>query len=177
MKKRIILIVFLIMAVVMLDAETKSGVHKESFGLMITVESLTTPVNNFTDGVISGLGAKYWITPEIPVRALVFLNMMSNSTTDETTTRFGASAGVEYHFVKGLVSPYAGALAGIELLNDEELAADYHLGAMLGVEITPLDYLSLYLEYRLLAIFNELGTEIDLGYSHAPAFGAVFYFN
>lgn len=91
---------------------------------------------------------------------------------------FGLSAGAEYHFITGIVSPYAGALAGLEMLADAtQTGVDFNLGVFLGVELSALDFLAFFAEYSLLVSFREDGTVVDLGYAHLPTFGLIIYFN
>jgi hypothetical protein len=165
-----------------LCAESKNGVHKDSFGIMFQIESLNTPIDNYTDGGFfggqGGVGVRYWLLRELVLRGVVNFDFLSDSATDESTTNFGLSLGAEYHFITGIVSPYAGALAGLELLADASgTSADYHLGAVIGVEITALDFLAFFVEYSLLVTFRQTGTEIDFGYNHLPTFGLIIYIN
>jgi hypothetical protein len=178
MKKR--LAVFLAIAVFLCAsgmAETKKSDFKNRFGMMCGIE-LVKPVTNAGDGVIAGVGLKYWLLEPFALKSVLFFNYLNVRATNQNTVNFGMSAACEYHFITGPVSPYAGALAGIEILSDSTAtAADYHLGGIFGVELSPLDFLSLYVEYSLTATFRETGTEVDLGKNHLPTFGAVFYFN
>lgn len=172
-------LVFLCAGIIFAQAKPKpgeTGNHTESFGILFGIQSLDNPVDNSTDSVISGIGGKYWFSKEFVIRGLVFVNIVNLSATDELTTRFGVSAGAEYHFIDAVVSPYAGLFLGIEFLNDNAgPAADYHGGGMFGVEINALEYLSFYIEYTLTLTLNEQGFEVDLGYNHLPTFGVVIY--
>ncbi len=48
---------------------------------------------------------------------------------------------------------------------------------MVGVELSPWQFLSVFLEYSLIATFQETGAEIDLGFAHAPIIGVIIYLN
>jgi hypothetical protein len=165
-------------------AEPKPGVHKQSVGMVFQVQALTGPVANVTmyeplvGPIVTGVGIRFWILEEVVLRAIVFFNLNYASATDETTIRAGLSLGAQYHFVKGVVSPYAGVLGGAEILSSPlATGADWHLGAVVGVELSPWPFLAVFLEYSLMATFQEAGTEIDLGFNHAPTLGVIIYLN
>jgi hypothetical protein len=146
---------------------------------MICNVELVKPIINYSDSVLSGCGIKYWLLDVLPLRALVFVNILSNTTTNQTISNYGFSLAAEYHLANGPVSPYLGALVGIEILSDTgQTGTDYHLGGLFGVEIdTPLNYLSFYIEYSLYAIFREQGIIVDFGKDHLPSLGVIIYFN
>jgi hypothetical protein len=178
MKKAICIGLILVLAGSAVSAQGKQGAMKNRIGLLCNIE-LVKPVINYTDSVITGFGIKYWLLDELSIRGLIFLNIQNNAALNQTVTDAGFSAGLEYHFIKGIVSPYAGLLAGIEFLSDPtQTGMDYHLGGIFGVEIsTPIDYLNFFLEYTLTATFREQGYTIDLGKDHLPSFGFAIYFN
>ena len=170
--------VFIVMIIAPLGAQQKVEKREGSIGLLFRIESLDMPINTYSDGVMSGAGIKYWVLNELALRALLYFNMFSDSETEETTTNFGFAIAAEYHFIKGTVSPYAGGLAGIEMLiNEEQTGRDFYFGGLLGIEIAIADFVSVFAEYGLYVTFREVGTEVDLGSTHAPAIGVIFYFN
>jgi hypothetical protein len=177
--RRTILVFILLVMSTALIAEGKPGVHKQSIGMMFQIQGLSLLVDNVTIyDTTAGAGVKFWLLEELALRAIVFFNLNYASATDQTTIRTGLSAGAEYHFIKGVVSPYAGAFGGLEFLSGPlGDGTDFHIGAMVGVELTPLEFLSFFIEYTLLATFQETGTEVDFGLDHAPVFGVIIYLN
>ncbi|MBN2353640.1 MAG: hypothetical protein JXD23_13795 [Spirochaetales bacterium] len=165
-----------------LYAETKKGVHKNSFGIMFQIESFTKLIDNYTDGGFyggqGGVGIRYWLLPELVLRGVVYLDFRTITATSETAFNLGLSAGAEYHFVKGEISPYGGVMGGLEHVTDVlQSGTDFFAGAFFGVELTPMDVLAFFIEYSVLATFRETGVEVDLGYNHLPTFGLIIYFN
>ncbi len=165
-----------------LFADSKKGVHKNSFGIMFQIESFTKLIDNYTDGGFyggqGGVGIRYWLLPELVLRGVVYLDFRTIAATGETAFNVGLSVGAEYHFVKGQISPYAGVMGGLEHVSDVlQTGTDFFAGAFFGVEISPLDVLAFFIEYSVLATFRETGVEIDLGYNHLPTFGLIIYFN
>jgi hypothetical protein len=181
MTKLVILFLVFLTAAVPAFSESKNGSHTNSFGIMFQVESLEKPLDNYSDGGFfdgrGGVGVRYWLLEQLVLRGVVYFDWITGRP-GGAEARFGLSSGVEYHFVRGMVSPYAGGLAGFEFLSDStQTGTDFHIGAMFGVEITALDFLAFFIEYSLLVTFREAGTEVDLGYNHLPAIGISVYFN
>ncbi len=161
-----------------LFAQGKPGTHKNSFGVAFTIEGLSALVQNDSDGIIAGIGAKFWVLPEFALRAVGYFNVTYTTATDTTALYAGLSLGAEYHFVKGPVSPYAGLFGGLEAQTVPAPAGvDWHAGILAGVELTPLEFLSFFIEYSLRATFREAGTVFDLGRDYQPIFGFIIYFN
>jgi hypothetical protein len=180
-RKTTCMIIMLVLCPV-LFAESKNGVHKNSFGIMFQIESFSTPIDNYTDGGFyggqGGLGVRYWLFEELVLRAVVYFDLRSIAATSQTAMNLGVSAGAEYHFVKGQISPYVGGMAGLEHVSDAlQSGTDYFFGAFFGVELSPMDVLAFFIEYSLLVTFRETGVEVDLGYNHLPTFGLIIYFN
>jgi hypothetical protein len=149
---------------------------------MFQIESFTTPLDNYTDGGFyggqGGLGVRYWMLPELALRAVIYFDFRSITATDQTALNLGLSVGAEYHFVKGQISPYAGGMAGLEHVSDAaQTGTDFFFGACFGVELSPMDVLAFFIEYSLLVTFRETGVEVDLGYNHLPTFGLIIYIN
>lgn len=158
-------------------SEKKSEDFNNKMGLMFNVEFMDL-IQNSGDGVITGFGMKAWLSENLAIRGLTLFNLYNDTALNQTTINFGFSLAGEYHFIDGIVSPYAGALAGIYILSDASgIGADYHLGCLFGVEIKPADMLSFYAEYSLTATFREVGIEVDLGKNHSPVIGVIVYFN
>jgi hypothetical protein len=179
MIKKIFLTLLILVVCISLFSQTKPNTSRNRIGMLCNFE-LVKPIINYSDSVISGCGIKYWLLDVLPLRALVFVNILSNSTTNETISDYGFSLAAEYHFISGPVSPYVGAFAGAEILSDTlaQTGVDYHLGGLFGAEIdTPLNYLSFFVEYSLYVIFQEQGTKVDLGKDHLPTLGVIIYFN
>ncbi len=176
-KRGIILGIVLMLTGAALWAQDKPGVHKNSFGMAFQIQGLSALVQNDTDGVIAGAGVKFWALPELALRAVVFFDLNHVTATDTTNVDTGLSIGAEYHFVKGVVSPYAGLFGGLEYRNFPAPGVDWHAGVLAGVELTPFEFLSFFVEYSVLVKFREAGTEVDFGYNHQPIFGFIIYFN
>jgi hypothetical protein len=178
MKKLFIVLFVLAFIATYAPAQGKQVSFRNRLGMICNIE-LVKPVVNYTDSVLTGAGIKYWPIDEVALRGLVFVNILNDKVLDETTTNMGFSIAFEYHFIKGIVSPYAGALGGIEILSDPaQTGMDYHIGGLFGVEIsTPLEYLDFFLEYCLSATFREQEDTVDLGKDHMPSLGIVIYFN
>ncbi len=178
MKRGVIFGIVLLLSGAAVFAQGKPGVHKNSFGMAFHIQGLSALVQNGTDGVIAGIGAKFWLLPELALRAVGYCDVTYTTATDTTALNAGLSLGAEYHFVKGPVSPYAGILGGFMAQTVPAPGGmDWHAGVLAGVELTPFEFLSFFVEYSLLVTFREAGTELDLGYNHQPIFGVVIYFN
>ena len=160
-----------------LFAEEKKALNK--LGFIFQIESLDTPVDSYSDGLLSGLGLKYWVLKNVTLRALCYLNMFTNDETEETTTLFGAGIAVEYHFSDQKVSPYIGGLGGVATVSppDEDMIAEGYIGALIGLELKNWSFASIFAEYSLYIIFRELGMEIDLANNYGPTIGVIFYIN
>ncbi len=178
MKIRIVILFLCAVAISNLYAEQKKASYSNRLGMLFNIE-LVKPVVNYTDSVLTGVGIKYWLMEELAFRGLVFVNVVKDKVLNETTTNTGMSVACEYHFIKGVVSPYAGAFGGIEILSDPvQTGMDYHVGGLFGVEIsTPLDYLDFFVEYSLSATFREREDVVDMGKDHLPSLGMIIYFN
>jgi hypothetical protein len=161
----------------MVFAETKNAVHKNSVGLAFQIINVTDPIANDGDGVITGVGVRFWLLEELVLRGVFYFDYRYVAITDTSTTGFGISLGAEFHFIKGIVSPYAAGFLGLEYLSTPTPGTDFHFGVGFGVELTPLDILAFFIEYSLLFTFREVGNEIDLGTNHGPTFGLIIYFN
>jgi hypothetical protein len=167
-----------LISTVLSAAEPNLGVRKQSVGLAFQVQGLSVLADNVHDGAIAGVGVRFWLLEELVLRAIVYFDFQYDSATDENSLWTGLSLGAEYHFVKGVVSPYAGAMLGLEAVSAPAGdGIDWHGGALVGVELTPLEFLSVFLEYTLVVTFRETGTEIDLGYNHLPIIGVIIYLN
>lgn len=159
-------------------AQEENAASAKRIGMICNIE-LTRPVTNYTDGVLAGAGVKYWLTDSVALNALTYLHVQQFRLTQEVDTEFGLGVSADYRFFYGTVSPYAGAMAGIEILADPMQAGmDYYLGGRFGAEIaTPLKYLSLFIEYSLTMVFRDVGVTVEFGRDHLPSFGFVIYFN
>ncbi|HEQ72350.1 MAG TPA: hypothetical protein ENN69_07665 [Spirochaetia bacterium] len=179
---RITFFFIMLLSGVALCAQAKNGDHTNDIGIMFQIENVNRPLDNYTDGGFfggqGGLGIRWWPLKELALRGVVYMDFQTITATDDTAFYMGVSVGAEYHFLQGIVSPYAGGLAGIEFVSDAtQSAMDYHIGGFLGVELSALEFLSLFVEYSLLVTVREPGIEVDLGYNHLPTFGLIIYFN
>ena len=180
MRRIILALVLLMISTVLFAAGPELGVHQQSIGLTFQIQGLSILLDNVNNGglIDGGVGARFWLLEELVLRAIVYFDYRYDSAIDESSLWTGLSAGMEYHFVKGEVSPYVGAFGGLEYASTPLGAGiDWHVGGMVGVELTPFTFMSFFLEYTLVATFREAGTEIDLGYNHLPIFGVHIYLN
>jgi hypothetical protein len=179
MRRGIIVFLVLMLTGGALFAQGKPGEHKNSLGMVFQIQGLSALVRNDTDGVIFGAGAKFWILQQLALRAVGFFDVTYTTATATTALNAGLSLGGEYHFVKGVVSPYAGLFGGMEAQTMPAPGGiDWHLGAFVGVELTPLEFLSFFVEYPLFVTFSAAGTEVNFGYNtNQPIFGFIIYFN
>jgi hypothetical protein len=160
--------------------ETKTGVYTRGIGLTFQVQGLSVLLDNVNNGGMeyAGLGMRFRPIEELVLRTIVYIKFNYNTVTYLADFRTGLSVGGEYHFTKGVVSPYLGIIGGMEFSTSILGAGlDWHVGAMFGVELMPLEFLSIFVEYTLVTTFRETGVDLELGYNHLPTFGVHIYLN
>ncbi|MBN1696504.1 MAG: hypothetical protein JW881_03220 [Spirochaetales bacterium] len=152
--------------------------EKHEIGFIFQIENIYRFVTNYSDGIISGFGLKYWFSSKLAFRGVTYFNIFTDAEDDVNNYySFGLGGIAEYHFTSGKASPYLGGMGGFEILNqNEEFYLDYHIGGVLGVEIRTEAYLSFFAEYRLLIVFDEMGMTVDLGKQYLPVLGVTIYF-
>jgi hypothetical protein len=114
----------------------------------------------------------------------------SASTAEGSTSSFSVVAGlaIEYHFLPSPISPYIGAAvsAGYMKIADTATSLPLSAGAILGVEVFPFDFLSLFAEYAVafdVNIVTDTATAttttsflLNTGMGNNAKIGLVLYF-
>ncbi len=154
----------------------KMDLGGEKLGIIFNIPNLLMAVESSNDGLMAGLGLKYWLKDKSAIRALLEFTL-SNPGAGTTTTTFGVDGAFEYHFVKGKVSPYTGAIAGIEIqsVTGNPVSLGLILGGILGVEVRVLDYLGLFAEYNLRIFYNDPAFDLSLGMGNNASLGVIVY--
>lgn len=117
------------------------GVIFSSSDLLLSLESYQ-----------AGLGAKIgW--GSLCLRAL--LDFTVNGSSESYAANVGAT--MEYHLLPAPISPYLGAFAGGGYMQQSNItsAVDFSLGAIAGVEVFILDFMSVFAEYAIAADFTS----------------------
>ncbi len=154
----------------------KMDLGGERLGIIFNVPDILMAVGESNDGLMAGLGLKYWLKEKSAVRGLLEFTLL-NPGAGTTTTTFGVDAAYEYHFVKGKVSPYTGGIAGIEIrsVTGNPVTMGLILGGILGVEVRVLDYLGLFAEYNLRIFYSDPEFDLVLGMGNNASLGIVVY--
>ena len=154
----------------------KMDLGGQRLGIIFNATSILGTIAESSDGVLAGLGLKYWLSDKGALRGLLEFDL-SNPGAGTTTTVFGLSAAFEYHFVKGKVSPYTGGIAGIEVtaVTGNPANLELFLGGLLGAEVRILDFLGLFAEYNLRLTFDEPALDFELGLGNAGQIGVIVY--
>lgn len=100
----------------------------------------------------AGLGAKIgW--GDLCLRGLFDFTVNGSS----QSFALNVGAAFEYHLIPGPISPYVGASAGGGYMTQSNItsAATFSLGALAGVEVFIMDFLSVFAEYALEADFTN----------------------
>ncbi len=154
----------------------KMDLGDQKLGIIFNVPDILMGVESAADGLMAGLGLKYWLKDKTALRGLLEFTLY-NPGAGTTTTTFGLDGAFEYHFVKGKVSPYTGAIAGIEItsVTGSPVAMGLILGGILGVEVRVLDYLGLFAEYNLRIFYSDPEFDLILGMGNNASLGVVVY--
>ncbi len=122
----------------------------------------------------SGVGVKFWLADSWAMRGeLDFYSINDAGTTDTT---FGGSTTAEYHFLKlSGFSTYTGAIAVVQFTGGGVNNLALSLGAILGVEISLKEAISLYIENHLLFAIDDPVYIIDLGVGDSAQVGLLVY--
>ncbi|MBN1699971.1 MAG: outer membrane beta-barrel protein [Spirochaetales bacterium] len=171
--------VFLVfLAANVFSAESKKGTFGIDMALIFNLQSLVVDVDNYNDGIQPGAGLKMWFGDAFAVRALVHLDHTANSEFEISTTNFGISGALEYHFAPKALSPYAGGLVGVtmEMVTDMDTETGIYFGGMFGVEMNVFKTVSMYAEYDLIAYMEDPVTNITLGVGPNAQVGMLIYF-
>jgi hypothetical protein len=175
---RIAVVLALVLVVTLgVSAQGKGGAKGQKLGLVFNVTNLLMDVGTASDGLIGGLGLKYWLGDKAALRGILEFSYAADSAADTSSTLFGLSAAFEYHFVRAKVSPYVGGLAGLEVATATGTPSDFgfYVGPILGAEVSLLDYLGLFAEYILLLRMNEPNFFLDLTIGNAASIGLIIY--
>lgn len=186
MKKRISIAMLVVALAICLPAglsaqeeerERKLKLPDKRFGLIVNFAGLATEAlfGEYEDGIQGGLGMKLWLGDKSAVRALLDIYHINDSVT--TTTNFGVSGAFEYHLLQRRVSPYLGALAGLEVETGATNDLGIYFGALLGAEFELVENLNLFGEYGLIVDINEPEFIVDLGLGNAGRLGIIVYLN
>jgi hypothetical protein len=147
------------------------------FGLIVNFAGLGdfALFDEYNDGFQGGLGMKLWLGEKSAVRALLDLYHLNDSVTKSTT--FGVGGAFEYHLLQRRVSPYLGALAGIQVETGATNNVGLNFGATMGAEFELVENLNLYGEYALQVSIKDPNFIIDLGLGNAGRLGIIIYLN
>lgn len=171
MKKAAVAMVLAVSTIFMLSAETGG----ERWGLMFNLADILS-ADAYSDGYQAGAGIKYLPRPDIGIRGLLGIDHNSQDSVSRTVVGLGAAG--EWHFMRGLVSPYAGALAGSRFLFEtgQDTSVDLYFGGLFGVEARIVKNLALFAEYDLVASFDDDGFSLRLGLPSSSVGGAIVGF-
>lgn len=171
-KLLLIIVVLAITPTFMLPAQEKNNASSigraGNVGILFGFRNLLGDILPYSDGVQSGIGAKYWVNDRLAARALLGLYFNSytpsGDTVADTTTYISLSAGLEYHPKSAKLGPYLGGFAGMKMDKVSDVTAmGFYAGAMAGVEYRVLDCLSLFAEYQLRLSYDSKGLTVSLG--------------
>lgn len=147
---------------------------KGRFGLAFNFLDPLVGALPYYDGYQFGAGARLKFDGRLALRGAAGLYSNTPAIGDATSV-FTFGAGIEFHGGGGLISPFAGAIAGIGL----ETAAgatetSLYVGAVAGAELRLTDNLALFGEYQAKLIVSPAGTTVAIGDMGQPASGAGF---
>jgi hypothetical protein len=159
-------------------ADKKTNTFGIDLALIFNLQSLVVDVDNYDDGVQPGMGVKAWFGKTLAVRALVHLDHWADTDAEISTTTFGLSGALEFHFAPKELSPYAGGLAGIQMhfVTDVDTVTDFYCGGMFGVELNIFKTVSFFAEYDLIAYIGDPDMTITLGAGPNAQVGMLVYF-
>jgi hypothetical protein len=148
-------------------------------GLLFTAPSLLMEIQSYNGGIGVKVGSG-------PLGYRLSLDVVYNSSA--YSFNVNGSFAVEYHLIPGPVSPYVGGIVGIGWARQEGMTSMVPLtaGAIAGVEVFLLDFLSVYAEYNLtadLTFVQDLQTQnwsssllLDSKVGNNARLGIVIYF-
>jgi hypothetical protein len=154
-------------------ADKKANTFGIDMALMFYLQSFID-VENYDDGVQTGMGMKVWFGKSLALRALVLLNHWADTDVEISRTTLGLSGGAEFHFAPKELSPYAGGLAGFQMRfeTDIDTETDFYFGGMFGVELQIFKSISFFAEYDLIVYMSDPNMTITLGTDPGPVTGA-----
>jgi hypothetical protein len=177
--RKIILLLLIVLTVSQLfgaeDEEKFPLPAKGSFGILFSFSNIPINVAPYTDSVLAGAGVKYCISDKLRLRGLVGTHIDPQGEDVPSLIQLGLSAAGEYHFKPGLISPYLGAVVGIEMEIIEETAYELHFGVLGGAEIRIIQNFSVFAEYGAIFEVDEDGLWFNLGQS--AVLGVIIYLN
>jgi hypothetical protein len=155
--------------------EKKTDLNGHKLGLIFNLDNFLLDIGDAAqEGVVAGLGLKYWLGDKAALRGVLGFNYTNDSASSTSATTFGLSVAFEYHFLKTKVSPYVGGLAEGQFMTPANHLR-FSLGGIFGAEVAILDYLGLYAEYNLLIVMDEPVFSIDLGIGNHAQIGLIVY--
>ena len=138
---------------------------KSNIGLIFNISP--TPLD--FESYQGGIGGKYFLRNKIAYRGLLVIQYINN--TPSTSINLGNS--IEYHFINNRVSPYVGWVLDIGYTKvrteidsenwSEEIVIPIVIGPILGIEFVILDYLSLFVEYKLTMTITNNISRVSVG--------------
>ncbi len=153
----------------------------ERIGVVFNTSSILLELEEYQG---AGIGLK-GVWEHFAGRALIGFR---HSTSNETTL-LDLGVALEYHPAPGAVSPYAGAEIALEYVRNAGVSPSQRSvatgpAALFGVEVAPLDILSLFAEYRLglTVSYAEAGDDSTTNYAFGTelgnqgAIGLIVYF-
>ena len=152
---------------------------KKNLGLIFNFD-----LDNFDfESYQGGVGAKYYIGQKLAYRGLFSYQYINNS----HSTKLTLGNSLEYHFLDGRLSPYAGGALDlgygkvkgeIDADNWTEVAIrSMRVGPIIGVEMVVLDWLSLFVEYTVALEFSRTTTRTSIGGTVTETSGDDFIVN
>jgi hypothetical protein len=117
-------------------------------GIIFNTNDLLLGLGNYQAGIGAKIG---W--GKLSLRGL--FDFTVNGTAQAFGTDIGATA--EYHLIPGPISPYVGGLVSVGYVAQTNVstAFSFSLGALVGVEVFILDFLSVFAEYEISADFTN----------------------
>jgi hypothetical protein len=134
-------------------------------GLIFNIDGLALDFESYQGGLGVKLGKN-------SLAFRVLFDLFLSSTVDRVSWSLDVGTSFEYHFVKGALSPYVGAYISLGYaLQKDEISDDTYtllrsipvsIGPLFGIEMFPLDFLSVFLEYAVQFEYNFVMTETSI---------------
>ena len=205
LKKKYYAMLFVLLGIItcptIIFAEEKSRISKiflieetSNTGLIFNINDILLDIESYQ----GGLGVKHFVNDKFAYRGSLDFSYADSS----DTLIFNLGNSIEYHPIKGRVSPYFGGLVDVGLIRYKtETDADnwtkvttipISAGPIFGVEVYVLNFLSLFAEYSMTVSYtttitqqsvagtvtedtdSDFGTEIGIG--NNSKIGIVLYF-
>lgn len=170
MRKSLLVVVLVLVSVSFLSAEASP----RALGMIFQLKNLLLSIDSSNDGYQTGIGLKWWPRDQIALRGLLGLDFNSNN--GQTWTELGASAGIEYHPVRGELSPYFGGYAGAHATMNVATAFALFFGGMVGAEMRVWKNVGIFAEYDLLVSFDDNGFSVATRAGGGAQLGLIIYF-